>query len=145
MMIERVLFIILILLLFDNAFGEHSTQECSSFSKNDKVMSDSTIRSLSLVVDDSLYTRWNAENFVHNSFIACTCLCENKYSIQSRNNRKFYWVFNYCDSPDTVITLEADSDNMGYFVLKKSEKLYLMIEELKKNVDKYDSVLCVPK
>ena len=105
-------------------------------------MSDDVIQSLSKVVDDSLYTRWNAKNFIHNSFIACTCLCENKYSIQSRNNRKFYWVFNYCDSPDTVVTLEADPDNMGYFVLKKSEKLYLMIEKLKDEIDRYDSLLC---
>ena len=132
----------ILFLAISSALCAERNLECSSFEKNTTVMSDDVIRSLSKVVDDSLYTRWNAKNFIHNSFIACTCLCENKYSIQSRNNRKFYWVFNYCDSPDTVVTLEADSDNMGYFVLKKSEKLYLMIEKLKDEIDRYDSLLC---
>ena len=104
----------ILLLAISSALCAERNLECSSFEKNTTVMSDDVIQSLSKVVDDSLYTRWNAKNFIHNSFIACTCLCENKYSIQSRNNRKFYWVFNYCDNPDTVVTLEADSDTTPF-------------------------------
>ena len=130
----------ILLLAISSALCAERNLKCSSFEKNTTVMSDDVIQSLSKVVDDSLYSRWNAKNFIHNSFIACTCLCENKYSIQSRNNRKFYWVFNYCALPDSMVVFYED--HLEYMILKKNEKLYLMIEKLKDEIDRYDSLLC---
>ena len=33
-------------------------------------------------------------------------------------------------------------DNMEYMILRQNERLYLMIEKLKDEIDRYDSLLC---
>lgn len=131
-----------LLLAISSAFCAERNLECSSFEKNTTVMSDDVIRSLSKTVDDSLYARWNAKNFIvdHMYLYACTCACENKYELQSKKNQNLSWIFSYCDLPDSMVVFYEDS--LEYMILRKNEKLYLMIEKLKDEIDRYDSLLC---
>lgn len=105
-------------------------------------MSDDVIQSLSKVVDDSLYSRWKDKNFIvdYKHWYACACACENKYELQSKKNQNLSWIFNYCDSPDSMVVFYED--HLEYMILSKKEKLYLMIEKLKDEIDRYDSLLC---
>lgn len=47
-------------------------------------MSDDVIRSLSKVIDDSLYSRWNDKNFIVDHMYLYACACEYKYELQSK-------------------------------------------------------------
>ena len=58
------IFVSVLLLAISSALCAERNLECSSFEKNTTVMSDDVIRSLSKVVDDSLYSRWKDKNFI---------------------------------------------------------------------------------
>ena len=134
----------ILFLAISSALCAERNLECSSFEKNTTVMSDDVIQSLSKVVDDSLYSRWKDKNFIvdyeHWYACACACACENKYELQSKKNQNLSWIFNYCDLPDSMVVFYEDS--LEYMILNKNEKLYLMIEKLKDEIDRYDSLLC---
>ena len=139
---KKTVVVSILLLAISSALCAERNLECSSFEKNTTVMSDDVIRSLSKVVDDSLYSRWKDKNFIvdHMYLRACACACEAKYSLQSKRNQNLIWMFNYCDDPDSIVSLNTDS--MEYMILNKNEKLYIMIEKLKDEIDRYDSLLC---
>lgn len=136
------IFVSILLLAISSALCAERNLKCSSFEKNTTVMSDDVIQSLSKVVDDSLYSRWRDKNFIvdHMYLYACGCACENKYELQSKRNQNLSWIFNYCDVPDSMVVFYEDS--LEYMILRKNEKLYLMIEKLKDEIDRYDSLLC---
>lgn len=139
---KKTVLVSILLLAISSALCAERNLECSSFEKNTTVMSDGTIRSLSKVIDDSLYSRWNDKNFIvdYKDWYACACACEYKYELQSKKNQNLSWIFNYCDRPDSMVVFYED--HLEYMILKKNEKLYLMIEKLKDEIDRYDSLLC---
>ena len=136
------IFVSILLLAISSALCAERNLKCSSFEKNTTVMSDDVIQSLSKVVDDSLYSRWRDKNFIvdYMYLYACGCACENKYELQSKKNQNLSWIFNYCDVPDSMVVFFEDS--LEYMILRENEKLYLMIEKLKDEIDRYDSLLC---
>ena len=136
------IFVSILLLAISSALCVERNLKCSSFEKNTTVMSDDVIRSLSKVVDDSLYSRWKDKNFIvdYKHWYACACACEDKYELQSKKNQNLSWIFNYCALPDSMVVFYEDS--LEYMILRKNEKLYLMIEKLKDEIDRYDSLLC---
>ena len=131
-----------LLLAISSALCAERNLKCSSFEKNTTVMSDDIIQSLSKVVDDSLYSRWKDKNFIvdYEHWYACACACDDKYVLHSKKNQNLSWIFNYCDGPDSMVVFYEDS--LEYMILRKNEKLYLMIEKLKDEIDRYDSLLC---
>ena len=139
---KKTVIVSILLLAISSAFCAERNLECSSFEKNTTVMSDDVIQSLSKVVDDSLYSRWKDKNFIvdYKHWYACACACENKYELQSKKNQNLSWIFNYCNGPDSMVVFYEDS--LEYMILNKNEKLYLMIEKLKDEIDRYDSLLC---
>ena len=139
---KKTVVVSILLLAISSAFCAERNLECSSFAKNATVMSDDVIQSLSKVVDDSLYSRWRDKNFIvdYKHWYACACACENKYELQSKKNQNLSWIFNYCNGPDSMVVFYEDS--LEYMILNKNEKLYLMIEKLKDEIDRYDSLLC---
>ena len=132
----------ILFLAISSALCAERNLKCSSFEKNTTVMSDDVIQSLSKVVDDSLYSRWRDKNFVVEctSLYSCACACENKYELQSKKNQNLSWIFNYCALPDSMVVFYEDC--LEYMILRENEKLYLMIEKLKDEIDRYDSLLC---
>jgi len=102
-------------------------------------MSDVAIQSLIKTVDDSLYARWRKGEFVDNLLFYCACACEEKYEIPSNHNHDIIWGLHYCGASDSEVVLPS---KQVYSTLKKNEELYLMIEKLKDEIDKYDSLLC---
>lgn len=78
------------------------------------------------------------------TLLLTTCICMLvPVSINTSFNQKnqnLSWIFNYCDGPDSMVVFYEDS--LEYMILKKNEKLYLMIEKLKDEIDRYDSLLC---
>ena len=132
----------ILFLAISSALCAERNLECSSFEKNTTVMSDDVIRSLSKVVDDSLYSRWKDKNFIvdYERWHACSCAGEYKYVLQSKKNQNLSWIFNYCDGPDSMVVFYED--DLEYMILRENEKLYLMIEKLKDEIDRYDSLLC---
>ena len=83
---KKTVLVSILLLAISSALCAERNLECSSFEKNTTVMSDGTIRSLSKVIDDSLYSRWNDKNFIvdYKDWYACACACEYKYELQSK-------------------------------------------------------------
>ena len=81
----------ILFLVISSALCAERNLECSSFEKNTTVMSDDVIRSLSKVVDDSLYSRWKDKNFIvdYERWHACSCACGYKYVLQSKKKSKF--------------------------------------------------------
>lgn len=131
--------VVLFLLIATCAFCKNRNLECSTFSKNSIVVSDVAVQSLSKNVDDSLYARWSNGDFIKNLLFFCSCACEEKYEFPSNHNHEFTWGLHYCGASDSEIVLPA---KQVYTKLKKNEELYLMIEHLKDEIDKYDSILC---
>ena len=132
----------ILFLAISSALCAERNLKCSSFEKNTTVMSDDVIQSLSKVVDDSLYSRWKDKNFIvdYERWHACSCACEYKYVLQSKKKQNLSWIFNYCDGPDSMVVFYED--DLEYMILRENEKLYLMIEKLKDEIDRYDSLLC---
>ena len=139
---KKTVLVSILLLAISSALCAERNLKCSSFEKNTTVMSDDVIQSLSKVVDDSLYSRWKDKNFIvdYERWHACSCACGYKYVLQSKKNQNLSWIFNYCDGPDSMVVFYED--DLEYMILRENEKLYLMIEKLKDEIDRYDSLLC---
>ncbi|PWJ56688.1 MULTISPECIES: hypothetical protein [unclassified Fibrobacter] len=138
---NKIVVVLFLLIAVTITFGKNRNLECSTFSKNSKVNSDVAIQSLSKNVDDSLYARWNNGGFIKNLLFYCSCDCEEKYEFPSSHNREITWGFHYCGASDSEIVLPV---KQVYTKLRKNEELYLLIERLKDEIDKYDSILCNP-
>lgn len=136
---KSIVVVLFLLIANTSAFCKNRNLECSTFSKNSTVISDVAIQSLSKNVDDSLYARWRKGKFIENLLFYCSCACEEKYEFPSNHNREVSWGLHYCGASDIEIVLPAKH---VYTKLKKNEELYLMIERLKDEIDKYDSILC---
>ncbi|MCQ2108707.1 MAG: hypothetical protein MJZ05_08080 [Fibrobacter sp.] len=136
---KNIVVVLFLLIVSTNGFGKDRNLECATFSKNSKVISDAAVQSLSKSVDDSLYTRWSRGEFIRNLLFYCACDCDEKYEFPSNHNRDLTWGFHYCGASDLEIVLPTKQE---YIILKKNEELYLMIEKLKDEIDKYDSILC---
>ena len=84
---KKTIVVSILLLAISSAFCAERNLECSSFEKNTTVMSDDVIRSLSKVVDDSLYSRWKDKNFIVDYKDWYACACEYKYELQSKKSK----------------------------------------------------------